>query len=98
MCTGSGGRGIEGGKGRREGEAAAHANKVIMSTPKPADADGRLPRLIDCRAGDARELGIERPRPQPLTLLPTAMSCHAALVHCRSYFAFLAVCAAGLLF
>lgn len=32
--------------------------------PKPPDADGHLPRLIDCHAVDAGELGIERPRPQ----------------------------------
>lgn len=49
---------MEGGGdgGRDSTAAAAHANKVIMSTLKPADADGRLPRLIDCQAGDASEL------------------------------------------
>lgn len=52
--------------------AVAHANKVIMSTLKPADADGRLPDLIDCHGGDAGELGIEQLRPQPLTPLTSA--------------------------
>lgn len=67
MCTGRGREGGERERGRESAAvAAAHANKVIVSTLKPADADGRLPRLIDCHAGDAGELGIERPRPQPV--------------------------------
>lgn len=65
--------------------AAAHANKVIMSTLKPADADGRLPRLIDCHAGDAGELGIERPRHQPVNPPDDRMSSHVrAAMLCNS--------------